>query len=90
MMKLHTNFLYLNHCRGFVLGCLVLGMPFVAQAQPTPAMKSAPTSDDEGFVQIFDGKTLADWSGDEAFWSVEDGALTGVTDGSLKANSFIT
>lgn len=90
MMKLHTNFLYLNHCRGFVLGCLVLGMPFVAQAQPTPAMKSAPTSDDEGFVQIFDGKTLADWSGDKAFWSVEDGALTGVTDGSLKANSFIT
>jgi alpha-L-rhamnosidase len=46
--------------------------------------------DEKEFVQVFDGKTLNGWSGHEAYWSVEDGALTGVTDGSLKTNSFIT
>ncbi len=30
------------------------------------------------------------WSGDTKYWSVQDGALTGVTDGSLKMNRFIT
>ena len=44
----------------------------------------------DGFVRIFDGKTLRNWSGESTYWSVEDGALTGVTDGSLKANQFIT
>lgn len=44
----------------------------------------------DGFVPVFDGKTLRNWAGDSAYWSVEDGALTGVTDGSLKANQFIT
>lgn len=46
--------------------------------------------DKEGFVRIFDGKTLRHWSGDSKYWSVEEGALTGKTDGSLKANRFIT
>jgi arylsulfatase A-like enzyme len=44
----------------------------------------------DGFVKVFDGKTLKGWEGDKAFWSVQDGALTGVTDGSLKSNRFIT
>ncbi|WP_068259851.1 sulfatase-like hydrolase/transferase [Rubripirellula obstinata] len=46
--------------------------------------------DREGFVRVFDGKTLKGWDGDKAYWSVQDGALTGVTDGSLKSNRFIT
>lgn len=44
----------------------------------------------EGFVRIFDGKSLRNWSGDKKYWSVKDGALTGVTDGTLKMNRFIT
>ncbi len=44
----------------------------------------------DGFVQVFDGKTLRHWAGDSQYWSVEDGALTGKTDGSLKMNRFIT
>ncbi|MDD7985044.1 DUF1080 domain-containing protein [Lentisphaera marina] len=47
-------------------------------------------SDSDGFQKIFDGKSLSGWSGDSKYWSVEDGALTGVTDGSLKMNRFIT
>lgn len=34
---------------------------------------------DEGFVSIFDGKTLEGWDGNPALWSVEDGAITGTT-----------
>jgi hypothetical protein len=34
---------------------------------------------DDGFVPIFDGKTLDGWDGDPKFWSVKDGAITGAT-----------
>ncbi|MCA9214594.1 MAG: sulfatase-like hydrolase/transferase [Planctomycetales bacterium] len=47
-------------------------------------------ADQEGFVHVFDGKSLRQWSGDRQYWSVKDGALTGVTDGTLKKNRFIT
>jgi hypothetical protein len=33
--------------------------------------------DHEGWTQIFDGKTLKDWDGDETVWHVEDGAIVG-------------
>lgn len=44
----------------------------------------------DGFVRLFDGKTLRNWTGDRKYWSVKEGALTGVTDGTLKMNRFIT
>lgn len=44
----------------------------------------------DGFVRIFDGKSLRGWSGDSKYWSVKQGAITGVTDGTLKMNRFIT
>ena len=49
------------------------------------------TNDESGFVQIFDGKTLAGWQGDTNYWRVEDGELIGeVTPTNLlKVNSFI-
>ncbi|MEM0924908.1 MAG: sulfatase-like hydrolase/transferase [Planctomycetota bacterium] len=46
--------------------------------------------DGNGFQSIFDGKTLRGWSGDSKYWSVKDGAITGVTDGTLKTNRFLT
>ena len=50
----------------------------------------AATAQDE-WVELFDGKTLKNWDGDPALWSVEDGAITGRTkeDLKLKANSFL-
>lgn len=46
---------------------------------------------EEGFVQIFDGKSLENWEGDTTYWSVRDGVLTGqITPTTLlKSNSFI-
>jgi hypothetical protein len=43
----------------------------------------------EGFQAIFNGKDLSGWEGSPDYWSVKDGCLTGVTDGSLKYNRFI-
>jgi hypothetical protein len=46
---------------------------------------------EDGFVSLFDGKTLAGWDGDPRLWSVEDGAITGRTtaEKSTKQNTFL-
>lgn len=51
--------------------------------QPAPGL--------EGFVSLFDGRTLDGWEGDRAIWSVQDGAITGQTgpDTKLKENNFL-
>jgi choline-sulfatase len=59
-------------------------------SHPEAAANVGANPDAEGFVRIFNGNTLRQWSGDSKYWSVRDGALTGVTDGTLKANQFIT
>ncbi|MBP5622443.1 MAG: DUF1080 domain-containing protein [Thermoguttaceae bacterium] len=38
-----------------------------------PPTKETP----EGFVSLFDGKTLEGWDGNSKFWSVENGCITG-------------
>lgn len=45
----------------------------------------------DGFVQIFDGKTLQGWEGDPVYWSVENGSLVGTVtpETILKRNTFI-
>src|SRR5262249_15068250 len=45
----------------------------------------------EGFVSLFDGKSLADWEGDMKTWRVEDGAIVGEsTKEKPRANSFLS
>ncbi len=46
------------------------------------------TSIPEGFEKVFNGVDLKGWKGSDD-WTVEDGALTGVADGTLKSNRFI-
>lgn len=48
-------------------------------------------ADQDGFVRIFDGKTLDNWQGDPHYWRVENGNLVGeVTPTTLlKNNTFI-
>jgi hypothetical protein len=54
-------------------------------------MKQATNKDKDGFVRIFDGKTLNNWVGDSTYWRVDSGSLTGVVtpETILKRNSFI-
>lgn len=51
----------------------------------------AAAADEEGFKPLFDGKTLEGWDGNEKFWKVEDGAITGQTtkENPTKGNTFI-
>ncbi|MCY7350431.1 MAG: DUF1080 domain-containing protein [Cytophagaceae bacterium] len=55
----------------------------------TPSLAQSTKKD--GFVQIFDGKTLKGWEGDPTYWRVENGNLVGeITPATLlKTNSFI-
>jgi hypothetical protein len=46
------------------------GMPFT---EPSPL----DFNDHEGYVSIFDGRTLEGWDGNPKFWRVEDGAIVG-------------
>jgi hypothetical protein len=43
------------------------------------------------FKELFNGKDLSGWEGDERFWSVKDGAITGQTTAEQKAkhNTFL-
>jgi hypothetical protein len=52
---------------------------------------SASAFAEDGWETIFDGKTLKDWDGNPAFWSVRDGAITGQTtkENPTKGNTFI-
>jgi hypothetical protein len=45
----------------------------------------------EEAVSLFNGKDLAGWDGDPKFWSVKDGALTGVStaENPVKVNTFL-
>ncbi|GEP45651.1 3-keto-disaccharide hydrolase [Brevifollis gellanilyticus] len=68
----------------FTLGLILFSLATGLQAQDKAATLP------EGFKAIFNGKDLSGWSGGSTWWSVEDGCLTGVTDGKLDYNRFIT
>ena len=46
---------------------------------------------DDGFVSIFDGKTLKGWDGDPKYWRVENGCLVGeiTPETIIKRNTFV-
>ncbi|WP_197454526.1 sulfatase-like hydrolase/transferase [Stieleria varia] len=69
-----------------------LNAKFSASTPPHPVASAAVTVSPgkDGFVNLFNGKNLNGWEGDPKYWSVKDGAITGVTDGSLKMNRFLT
>jgi hypothetical protein len=71
-----------------VVAALASHAPAQAPASPVAA---SPTSNDAGFVAIFDGKTLDGWDGDPKYWRVENGCLVGeITPETLiKRNTFI-
>jgi hypothetical protein len=54
------------------------------------AAGAVPAFGEDKFQPLFDGKTLAGWSGDPDLWNVEDGMIVGSTESkALKHNSFL-
>ncbi len=64
---------------------------FAKSTDPHPIASAAVTvrPGADGFVNLLGGG-LRGWAGDPKYWSAKKGVLTGSTDGSLKANSFLT
>ena len=62
---------------------------FSKSTVPHPAASAAVTvrPGPDGFVNL---TNLRAWVGDMKYWSMKKGVLTGTTDGTLKANSFLT
>ena len=66
------NFLTL---RSGIALCLILITGLSISAQPSIDREAHESED--GFVRIFDGKTLDGWDGDPVYWSVKDGSIVG-------------
>lgn len=66
--------------------------PFTSSTVPHPVASAAVTvkPDPDGWVHLLSGNGLRSWDGNPKYWSEEDEVLTGVTDGSLKMNRFIS
>ena len=67
-------------------GAFVLSAAVFTQ---TPALCAAEV--EPGFKSLFNGKDLAGWAGRPEHWSVEDGAITGITtkENPAKGNNFL-
>jgi hypothetical protein len=77
---------FLRHIRPSLIVCgLALSIGIATSAATTFAQEAAKAK------SLFDGKTLAGWSGLPSNWRVEDGAITGqsLADAPLKNNTFI-
>jgi hypothetical protein len=58
----------------------VLPLLLVPPCQTAEPNRLTEQEEQEGFVLLFDGRTLDGWDGDPAAWSVRDGAIVGTND----------
>lgn len=76
----------------FPAACLSAALLFLQPASSLRAAQKLPVEPlaEEGFHEIFDGKTLNGWDGDPDFWRVENGAIVGESrkDHQPKQNTF--
>src|SRR5262245_55986620 len=90
----------LSAARNVATALLLAGATFAAADQQPPVTPYVPkqsdrpealAGDEPGFQPIFDGKTLAGWDGNPAYWRAENGSLVGeITPASvIKSNTFI-
>ena len=76
----------------FIVGAILVGVyAFTEKKQDSAKDNSEAAQDGDGFIQIFDGKSLDNWEGDPTYWKVENGSLVGEVTPStlLENNTFI-
>ncbi len=70
---------------------ILMGMLLMVAVGTGALFGCAGVTEDDGFVALFDGKTLNGWIGDERLWSVEDGVILGSTEGvTIQRNTFLS
>ena len=59
--------------------------------ETTPGASPQATSEEAGFVAIFNGETFEGWAGDLRYWSIQDGSIVGqfTPDNPLAQNTFL-
>lgn len=74
-----------------ILGISTLLLLFTISLFSQAKFNMAISGDEDGFVSIFDGKSLQGWEGDSVYWRVEDGRIIGevTPETILKRNSFL-
>ena len=74
---------------GWALAAAAAGM--VAVGCKVDVVTRAEAKERQGYVSLFNGKDLAGWAGASGLWTVEDGAITGVTTAlnPIKNNTFL-
>ena len=71
-----------SHALALLSGVLVL------TCAGEPRADEPPQPDKDGFVSLFDGKTLDGWEGNLEYWKVRDGMIVGDSPG-IKHNEFL-
>lgn len=77
-----------RRCRALVL---ILSWPVIVAALSDSGIRAGapePAVVEEGFVPLFDGKTLDGWEGDKTLFKAEDGMIVGDSPG-IKQNEFL-
>lgn len=72
-----------------VNGVVFVGTDRIQAFGLNPRKSTVATAVENQFKPLFDGKTLKQWRGDPALWSVRDGAITGESTKPLQQNSFL-
>ena len=79
--------------KGLLALLLIFGLHACKEKKEKAASGSASDTQvrEDGFVTIFDGKTLDNWKGDSKYWRVENGNLVGelTPDTPLRQNTFL-
>jgi hypothetical protein len=72
-----------------ILVTLVINYLEKDESKSKPSGANVPPEAASKVVPLFDGKTLNGWHGDNALWSVQDGAIVGSCKSPLRATSFL-
>lgn len=78
----------ISELRLFAFSAMCMSLFFLTGFK-SHVIKNARNND--GYISIFDGKTLKGWQGDSTYWKVENGCITGEVTPStiLKRNTFL-
>ena len=85
---MNNSYRFISVLKIFAFSAIAMSLVFLSGFKSRSNEK---TSNNDGYISIFDGKTLKGWQGDSTYWKVENGCITGEVTPStiLKRNTFL-